>query len=175
MFDILKETFPILQITPQRWTSLTASATPELLNREPAPGEWSALDCLQHIVDTERWVFPLRVKAFLAGEDFPAFDPDVQGEISTSSKSGEELAAELAAMRAENLQLLETLTASDLDRTAVHGSLGKVTLGEMLAEWAAHDLMHTVQAERALMQPFIQRCGPWDVFFTDHIAVGSEN
>jgi hypothetical protein len=29
--------------------------------------------------------------------------------------------------------------------------------------------MHTVQAERALMQPFIQGCGPWQVYFTDHL------
>ncbi len=44
-----------------------------------------------------------------------------------------------------------------------------VTLGEMAHEWAAHDLNHTVQAERALMQPFIQACGPWQRFFTDHV------
>jgi hypothetical protein len=28
--------------------------------------------------------------------------------------------------------------------------------------------MHTVQAERALMQPFIQACGPWQSYFIDH-------
>jgi len=170
MFDVLKETLPVLQITPRRWTDLTAKLTPELLSREPAPGEWSALDCLQHLVDAERWVFPLRVKAFLAGEDFPGFDPDAQGEISSRIKSGTELAAEFAQMREESMKLLETLQSSDLERRAVHGQLGSVTLGEMLAEWAAHDLMHTVQAERALMQPFIPLSGPWDVYFKDHIA-----
>jgi hypothetical protein len=30
----------------------------------------------------------------------------------------------------------------------------------MIHEWAAHDLMHTIQGERALMQPFIADCGP---------------
>ena len=40
----------------------------------------------------------------------------------------------------------------------------------MLNEWAAHDLMHTVQAERSLMQPFIERCGAWREFFSDHDA-----
>jgi hypothetical protein len=42
----------------------------------------------------------------------------------------------------------------------------------MLNEWAAHDLMHTVQAERAIMQPFIAGSGAWKVYFSDHIASG---
>jgi hypothetical protein len=33
---------------------------------------------------------------------------------------------------------------------------------------AGHDLMHTVQAERALMQPFIAGCGPWQPYCADH-------
>jgi hypothetical protein len=169
MFDILKETLPVLQVTSQRWTNLTQSLSTELLNHEPAPGEWSALDCLQHLIDTERWVFPMRVSAFLANEDFPAFDPDDQGEISNRKKNGVELAAEFAALRAESLKLIASLTDADLERTAVHEALGDVTLGQMMAEWAAHDLMHTVQAERAAMQPFISRSGPWDVYFKDHI------
>jgi hypothetical protein len=39
----------------------------------------------------------------------------------------------------------------------------------MLSEWAAHDLNHTIQAERALMQPFLLECGPWIVYFQDHV------
>ncbi len=38
---------------------------------------------------------------------------------------------------------------------------GTVTLAELLQTWAAHDLNHTVQAERALMQPFMLGCGTW--------------
>ncbi len=28
--------------------------------------------------------------------------------------------------------------------------------------------MHTIQAERAMMQPFIAGCGPWRFYFLDH-------
>ena len=73
-------------------------------------------------------------------------------------------------MRADSLALWDKLAESDLDRTARHSELGVVTLRELLNEWAGHDLMHTVQAERALMQPFIEGCGPWRSYFTDHIA-----
>jgi hypothetical protein len=57
-----------------------------------------------------------------------------------------------------------------LARQARHQELGPVTMSELLHEWAAHDLMHTVRAERALMQPFIQGCEPWRSYFMDHIA-----
>ena len=65
--------------------------------------------------------------------------------------------------------MLEKLSPADLERTARHGELGPVTLSEMVHNWAAHDLNHTVQAERAMMQPFIQGCGPWQKFYTDHL------
>ncbi|MGH2516731.1 MAG: DinB family protein, partial [Ktedonobacterales bacterium] len=169
MDDVLSYTRAVLVITPSRWTELTTSVPAALLGRAPKTGEWSALDCLRHLVDTERWVFPVRVRAFLAGEDFAAFDPDAEG-----SHSGDQpvaaLTEEFGRLRGESLATLDRLTASDLSRTARHAELGTVTLGEMLHEWAAHDLMHTVQAERALMQPFIAGTGSWRGYFTDHDA-----
>jgi hypothetical protein len=72
--------------------------------------------------------------------------------------------------RARSLASLEVASEADLDRTARHPELGQVTLREMLNEWAAHDLMHTVQGERAVMQPFIVASGPWRSYFADHEA-----
>jgi len=82
------------------------------------------------------------------------------------------LAADFARHRAENLAALEKINALDLARTAQHSELGLVTLGQMLNEWAAHDLAHTIQAERAMMQPFLAGCGPWRESFKDHDAGG---
>jgi hypothetical protein len=78
------------------------------------------------------------------------------------------MAAEFAQHRAASLTALSRVKPADLSRTARHSELGMVTLSELLHEWAAHDLMHTVQAERALMQPFIAGCGPWRPYFKDH-------
>jgi len=75
-----------------------------------------------------------------------------------------------AELRAGSLRLLAGVGAADLRRTAAHPELGSVTLDQMVHEWAAHDLMHTVQAERALMQPFIDGCGPWREYFLDHVV-----
>ena len=168
MQSILPWVRAILQTTPDRWISLTEMLPMELLARQPLPNEWSALECLQHLVDTERLVFPARVTDLLDGQDFPAFDPGGQGTKPQASHPPEELAREFARLRSKSLKLLEQVKSTDLDRSARHQELGIVTLGEMVHEWAAHDLMHTVQAERALMQPFIDGSGPWQPYFSDH-------
>lgn len=173
MENILVWAPTILETTPARWVELTENLPEELLSRPAAAGEWSALQCLQHLVDTERWVFPARVDAILAGQDFPAFDPDSQGTVSDVDQSPAGLAAEFSRLRADGLAILKKVTPADLERQGRHQELGIVTMSELLHEWAGHDLMHTVQAERALMQPFIRGCGPWQSYFSDHLAAAS--
>ncbi len=170
MKDVLKSASAVLSVTPARWASLAQTIPAELLSLPPAPGEWSALECLQHLIDTEP-VFQFRIGAFLAGRDFPAFDPDSQGSRPDARRNPADLAAEYDRLRADSLDALSRLTPADLGRQALHQELGRVTLSEMIHEWAAHDLMHTVQAERALMQPFIRDCGPWQAYFKDHFVV----
>jgi len=144
MDNVLSWVLAALTTTPARWRELTASLPLELLTRAPAAGEWSAVECLQHMVDIER-VFQFRLNAFLEGRELlPAFDPDKEG--SPPGTSPAQLAAEFSDLRAESLQQI-----------ALH-------------EWVAHDLNHTIQAERAVIQPFIKACGPWQVYFTDHVV-----
>jgi DinB superfamily len=165
--DPLQMAKTILSTTAAHWLNLANTVPADLLRRVPAPGEWSALDCLQHLLDAEQFVFPVRVRAFLAGQDMAAFDPDTQGTKNTT-RTPEQMAAEFAKHRTASLTELEQVSISDLTRTARHSELGTVTLGELLHEWAAHDLNHTIQAERALLQPFILASGPWRSYFQDH-------
>jgi hypothetical protein len=165
---LLPQVRAILTTTPARWLSLTELVPSELLTRPPAAGQWSAAECLRHLLDVERSVFPTRVRAFLAGQDFPGFDPDAQPPVDLGHPA--EMAREFATLREQSLALLAQLTPADLTRSARHAELGSVTLGDMINEWVAHDLNHTVQAERALMQPFIAGSGPWRTagYFADH-------
>jgi hypothetical protein len=173
MIPLVRLVFPVLETTPQRWVQLASMLKPELFQRKPAPKEWSAYDCLRHIVDTERSVFPARVGYLLRGEDFPAYQPDKEGKEQKPTPTPVELAAEFSLLRAESLALLSKVGEGDLNRTARHQELGMVTLGEMIHEWAGHDLMHTVQGERAILQPFIDGCGPWKRYFSDHAVAPS--
>ncbi len=167
MRDLLETVKAVLSTTPTRWSSLTENLSTDLLARNPLPGEWSAIECLCHLLDTERWIFPKRVQALLVGEDLVAFDPDKQGTHYTS-QDPKQLSEEFAQLRKGSLVELENVMSQDLSRSAKHSELGAVTLGELLHEWAAHDLMHTVQAERAILQPLIVGSGSWRSYFKDH-------
>jgi hypothetical protein len=169
MVDLVSRTIAILRANGDRWRALASGLDRELLARAPAPGEWSALQCLGHATDTEAAVFGTRVRAVLSGQsEVPGFDPDTQSTPITVSTDPATLAERHAALRAENLSLLATVTEKDLDRTCRHAELGAFTLYQLLSEWAAHDLMHVVQAERAVMQAFIPDSGPWRSNFVDH-------
>lgn len=171
MENLLSSVRSILLTTPERWIKLTETLPADLLFAPAAPGEWSAVDCLQHIIDTER-IFQTRLQAFLDGHDFPDFNPETQGTQSDEPPSPPALAATLAKLRVQSLQSLSHIDEQDLERQSTHQKLGPVTLRMMVHEWAAHDLSHTVQAEEAIMQPFIDGCGPWQQFFTDHVKGG---
>lgn len=170
MNDFIAELKAVLVTTPGRWLALTEHFSEASLRRHPAPGEWSALECLLHLIDLDRSVFPQRVRSILAGEDFPAFFPDEEGSALRDDIPASELASEFDALRRANLALLDQITPADLGRTATHAELGPVTLSHLLHEWGGHDLMHLVQAEQALMQPFINGCGAWKVYFLQHQA-----
>ena len=168
MPDLIAQVRSMLASTPDRWAAL-GRVDDAVLERQPEPGEWSALQALQHLVDTEAGVFRPRLLAIRDGaESFPGFNPDAEGHVDQPQGTVAELAAGLGPMRAESLAILDTLTEADLAKTSRHAELGVVTMAELLNEWAAHDAMHLVQAERATMQAFIPGAGPWREYFVDH-------
>jgi len=114
-----------------------------------------------------RRIGPIAVK----GQPFPGFNPAEHGPQQAPTIA---LAEEFSRLRQENLALLAQVTTADLDRRARHAEYGMVSMREFLHHWVGHDLMHTVQAERALLQPCIRGSGPWRVNYTDHLATGAE-
>lgn len=157
----------IVAMTAPRWQTMMATVPADLAQRQPQPGEWSAVECLRHLTDAEQLLWLVRVRSLLAGGTFPAFNPATDGRDYTAL-SPAQLADEFARLRAANLPLLASITEGDLACRGRHPDLGEVTLGQLLHVWASHDLMHTVQAERALMQPFLAGTGPWRFYFAAH-------
>jgi hypothetical protein len=171
---LIEQVQAVLTTTPERWQRLVGTLPNDLLARPPAAGEWPAIRCLQHLLDTERLVFPVRLHAFLTEQAFVDFDPNRQ-HSDLGVQTPEQLAAAFSQARKASLALLGQVKDDDLGRTAQHPKLGTVTLAELLHTWAAHDLNHTIQAERALIQPFMLGSGPWRSFFRDHeLAVPKE-
>ena len=121
MTDLVSRTIAVLRIDADRWRALATGLDRELLARPPAPGEWSALQCLGHATDTEAAVFAARVRAIQAGQAVLAgFDPDSMSTPITGATDPLALAERHAVLRAESVALLGTVTEADLDRTARH-------------------------------------------------------
>src|SRR5690349_23924157 len=119
MSDLLETVKAVLSTTTTRWLGFTESLPGDLLARRPLPNEWSAMDCLCHLLDTERWIFPKRVQALLAGENFVGFDPDKQGTHYTS-QDPKQLSEEFVQLRKSSLIELDRVTSHDLSLTARH-------------------------------------------------------
>lgn len=56
------------------------------------------------------------------------------------------------------------LTEADLQKKAIHPTLGNVSLEQLLATWVVHDLGHLAQAQRAMAKQYKEAVGPWIEF-----------
>jgi hypothetical protein len=87
------------------------------------------------------------IQEFGETRTFERFDREAQVR---ENKSIAELLDEFARLRSENLGQFETmkLRPEDLERRGRHPALGTVTLSQLLATWAAHDMTHLHQISR---------------------------
>jgi hypothetical protein len=84
----------------------------------------------------------------------------------SEGKSLEQLLDEFARLRSENLGQLRALNLrpEDFARRGRHPALGPVTLSELLATWATHDLTHLHQLSRVLAYQYREAVGPWSAY-----------
>ena len=164
MTESLESFSSVLGATARRWLDLTATMPGELLERPAAAGEWSAVECLRHLLQADRHVFPSRVRQFLAGdEELSVVDPSAIPPMA--ERTAREMAEAFARTREVNLGLLASLGPEDLERTSRSRRFGPVALGMVLRQWAMHDLEHLVQAERALFKGLLVDSGPLRAFY----------
>jgi len=147
----------LLRDLPEEWT---------LLNE--GKDTWSPFDVIGHLIHGERTDWMPRAKVILQfGDDrvFEPFDRWAQRHES-QGKSMAQLLDEFARLRRENLAQLIGLNLSqkDLALRGRHPTLGMVTLSELLAAWAAHDLSHLHQISRVLAHRYRNAVGPFDAF-----------
>ncbi len=96
-----------------------------------------------------------------------AFEPFDRGlGRGSEDKSLGKLLDEFARLRSENLAELRALNLrqEDLDRRGRHPAFGVVTLSELLATWAAHDLTHLHQISRVMAHQYREAVGPWSAY-----------
>ena len=122
------------------------------LRTRPAPGEWSVLECIGHIVDAEL-VVATRVRWILA-EDEPelvGYDQALWvAELRHNEDDPALLLATFDAIRRANLDLWARRSFADRDRVGRHRERGPESYEMTFRLAAGHDRVHLAQAQRAL-------------------------
>jgi hypothetical protein len=123
------------------------------------------LEVIEHLVHCEIVDWMPRVKMILEFGDGRTFAP-FEREGHTQARSLSESLDEFARLRSENLAELRRLDLQpeDPDRLGRHPAFGVVTLSQLLATWAAHDLTHLHQISRVMAYQFREAVGPWTVY-----------
>jgi hypothetical protein len=129
---------------------------------------WSPFDIVGHLIVGERTDWMPRARIILDHGEARPFDPfDRFAQAKESQgKSLEQLLDEFARLRKENLAALQALNLKpeDLARRGKHPELGVVTLSELLATWAVHDLTHLHQLSRVMAHQYRDAVGPWSAY-----------
>ena len=106
------------------------------------------LEVVGHLIETEERGFAGRIRTILAEErpQFTTWDPSaVARERQDERRGPAELLAEFTERRTASVTLVETLTATELDRGGDHPEVGFLTVNDLLHEWIHHDANHLSQ------------------------------
>jgi hypothetical protein len=136
---------------------LIDSLDPADWHTRPDPREWSPLETLCHLRDSERSVQRPRLRR-IAAEDNPFIvqppDPPGPGERDLSGEEGHAALREFWDERCRTLDFIRGLHPEDWNRPARHSIFGPTTLLEMAHFTTRHDHLHIHQLGET-----IGRCG----------------
>lgn len=161
----LQQSLALLTRTPAALDALLRELPEAWTRGNEGEETWSAFDVVIHLIHCEREDWMPRARTILESGEMRGFAPfDRWGEIRESQgKPLGELLDEFAQLRAKNLDEVRgwDLKQEDFARRGRHPGLGEVTLSELLATWAAHDLNHLHQISRVMAHQYREAVGPW--------------
>jgi hypothetical protein len=162
------DTIAVLTRTPAILDALLRGLPESWVRSNEGQDTWSAFDIVGHLIVGERNDWMPRARVILENGEARPFDPFDRFAQSRESqgKSLEQLLDDFARLRRENLAALQALNLQpeDLSRRGRHPALGVVTLRQLLATWAVHDLTHVHQLSRVMAHQYRDAVGPWSAY-----------
>jgi uncharacterized damage-inducible protein DinB len=164
----LDHTLALLARTPPTLDAWLRNLPEIWTHRDEGSGTWSAAGVVGHLVHAERTNWIPRLKTLLqfgVSRPFAAFDR-LGHEREIQERSLPALLDEFARLRASSVADVRELDLREADfmRTGTHPAFGSVTLHQLLAAWAVHDLTHIHQISRVLAHQYRQAVGPWSEY-----------
>ena len=163
----LAETTALLDRTPRVVRALLDGLPETWLGTPDAPDGWTPRDVVGHLISAELDDWIPRVEMILRDGADRAFEPfdrfaHVERDVDVPLPA---LVDRLEELRGEQLaRLRELVSEEDLDRVGRHPELGEVTMRQLLATWAVHDLDHVAQIYAALAGSYDAAVGPWKAY-----------
>jgi hypothetical protein len=155
----------ILERTADVIERLTNNLSADWIMNNEGGETWSVFDVVGHLIHGEKTDWMTRIDIILAengNKTFKTFDRFAQFEES-KGKSFEQLLKEFKSARELNLKKLKelNLTEKEYNKTGIHPKFGAVTLSNLIAAWAVHDLDHISQISRVMAKQYKEESGPW--------------
>ena len=167
MGDFLAETTDLLRRTPEVLRSLLLGLPASWGDTPDVEGGWRPRDVVGHLITAELDDWIVRTERILehgTGRPFDKFDRFAH-EGRDDALTLDELVTRFGELRRENLaRLAELVGDGDLDRRGLHPALGEVTLRELLATWAVHDLDHVSQIFAGMAGSYDAAVGAWKAY-----------
>jgi DinB superfamily len=167
MGDFLAETTDLLRRTPDVIHALLGGIPDRWTGTQDVEGGWRPKDVVGHLITAELDDWIVRTQRILEHGTAVPFDPfdRFAHQGRDDDLTLDQLIARFAALRADNLRELDRLVAvGDLDRRGAHPALGEVTLRELLATWAVHDLDHVSQIYAGMAGAYDADVGAWKAY-----------
>lgn len=124
--------------------------SPAELDRHPPEGEWSAREIVHHLADSEATAY-VRLRKLIAedGTVIQGYDEPEFARRLHYDRPIEPSLAVLRSVREASLQLLESLTPSEWERSGMHSESGPYSVDDWLRIYASHSHDHADQIRRA--------------------------
>lgn len=165
----IDKTLEILEQTPETLSLFLKNLSNDWILSNEGENTWSPYDVIGHLIHGEKTDWIPRLNKILHDENknFEPFDRFAQFENS-KGKNSRVLLTEFKILRVNNLKYLKSLDLSDSDLllTGIHPEFGEVTVKELLATWATHDLGHISQISRVLAKQYKDQVGPWSSYIS---------
>jgi hypothetical protein len=133
------------------WRRLLEAAGANL-RTPPAVGDWSVIECLGHMVDSEL-VSSARYRWVLAEDEPPLQGYDQEAWTVRFAHAHDDpalLLDLLCALRNANLALWNRASSADRARTGIHAERGPESFELLFRLQAGHGRVHRAQAEQAI-------------------------
>ena len=160
----------ILQATPEVLRAWLSHLSAPWVQNNYGTATFSPFDVVGHLIHGDRTDWIPRARLILAHGEAKPFEPFDRYAMYEASrgKSIHELLDLFAALRQENLKHLDDMRITDRDweRTGMHPALGHVTLRQLIATWAVHDLNHIAQIAKAMAYQYQEQVGPWEAYLS---------